>query len=1221
MTRYLRLTRVGLFFLFFGMVGFCGVVKGQQLSIHNFENTLAASSVNPNITVSNVSLSLGTFSYQPGTDNGGTTIGFSSTWSQSTTFSTSGKYMQFTVSANPGQQISFSSLSFRFGRTAAGPDRVNIQYSTNGFATAGIPILTNGVVSSTVTSSLNEFIINGGLPTNFTGTLTIRIWGYNASSTGNFRFNNFRVNGTVTSTTTENTITTGTINPTTTYNLANCEATANGTVGFSFEGETSSNYNVQMSDAVGSFASPVVIGSATTTANPGTINFTIPAGTATGSGYKLRVVDNVDNITGSESANFTINQSGTCSSSPTDYFRSRQNGNWNLSSTWESSADNVNWINATITPNSSANTITISTGHTVNITAAVTIDQTVIDTGGTLNWTGGTLTIADGPGDDLIIFGRFRHNTGSDPPYTGGSSIRIKGGGFLEVNNNSPGASHYGTSSNLFYETDAVFYWNVNLSFVSTNAIFFPNSNNSTIPIFRVNASIPVGAGTPTTVNGRFEVQSGTVTWSNAGIKTFRNGIGGNGIITQASGCGVFRINGGTSQIGGGPLNLHTNGLSIENSTICILTSNKVINEVAGGKVTVANLVTFNAQAFALSGSANFTLNNTGTFITSHVNGISGSAGALTGGFTPQTGFQQTYIFNRAGVQSTGETMPAIAGRVEVINGSKLTLTQDLNIANLNGGKFLVQDAGSELRAASTVNLTLTTPRIFELADGGTTHISCLEYLRIITSGASGVANFIGNGSPVRCFDFFANHSSNSGVIFNTGTSLLCTNDFTLSMATGIFNANDNTLEIGGNWSNTNQARFTEGTSLVIMNGDAPQTFTCPGGEVFENLEIDNPTGVTYEHNVTIDASMTFSGGILSPSTAEPEPLFIFNSAATSSGASNQSFVNGPVQKIGNTAFVFPVGDIKGDTLPLYQPVHIFNFSGTATIQAQYIAEDVRLTYPATYNSDIGGCDHWVVNRVAGTGTAQVGLQFTNPNPGYCNDVGDPATLRFSRHNGFEWDEIPSSAANSEVISDQRIGPPVTGSGFGPYVLNSGSNLNILPISLLSFTAQAISDNLVETRWATASETNNDYFTVERSVNGFDFENVGFVTGAGNSISTLHYAYADDAPYSGVSYYRLRQTDFDGTFTFSNVVAVQIGEAGDFALDFVYRSETGVELGYRAHSPYLTAEIFDLTGRRLFGDILENVDGKAILYPNLSRGVYLIRLSQGREQVTGKFFY
>jgi len=69
-------------------------------------------------------------------------------------------------------------------------------------------------------------------------------------------------------------------------------------------------------------------------------------------------------------------------------------------------------------------------------------------------------------------------------------------------------------------------------------------------------------------------------------------------------------------------------------------------------------------------------------------------------------------------------------------------------------------------------------------------------------------------------------------------------------------------------------------------------------------------------------------------------------------------------------------------------------------------------------------------------------------------------------------------------------------------------------------------------------ETNNDYFTVERSIDGIDFEMVTYVAGAGNNNQTLYYSALDPDPYYGLSYYRLKQTDYDGQFTYSDMVAV-----------------------------------------------------------------------------------
>jgi len=178
--------------LFLGTIGW-----GQQLSIHNFQSTPAASGVNSALTVSNVTISSGNIQYQNGTDDGGTRIGNSSTWS-TMNFSTAGKFLQYSITTAQDFSLTLSSLSFRFGRTSGGPNNVTIQISTDGFATAGTTILNNQLVTSTSTSSLNSFTVSTNLPpANFQGTLTVRIWGHNASSTGNLRFNNFRVNGTV----------------------------------------------------------------------------------------------------------------------------------------------------------------------------------------------------------------------------------------------------------------------------------------------------------------------------------------------------------------------------------------------------------------------------------------------------------------------------------------------------------------------------------------------------------------------------------------------------------------------------------------------------------------------------------------------------------------------------------------------------------------------------------------------------------------------------------------------------------------------------------------------------------------------------------------------------------------------------------------------------------------------------------------------------------------
>jgi len=93
-----------------------------------------------------------------------------------------------------------------------------------------------------------------------------------------------------------------------------------------------------------------------------------------------------------------------------------------------------------------------------------------------------------------------------------------------------------------------------------------------------------------------------------------------------------------------------------------------------------------------------------------------------------------------------------------------------------------------------------------------------------------------------------------------------------------------------------------------------------------------------------------------------------------------------------------------------------------------------------------------------------------------------------------------------------------------------------LPISLLWFTAECEAPNIT-LKWATASETNNNFFSIERSIDGLNFELLGTVNGAGNSVQTLQYSYVDLNPLESKSYYRLKQTDFDGKFEYSNIVS------------------------------------------------------------------------------------
>jgi len=170
-------------------------VWGQQIAAWNLTSTATtATASDANLTASVIAVVPATSAISYQTSPGDIYCG---SWSTSSAFSATGKYWEFSITPNSGFKAAISSLSFSAGRTSTGPSLIQAQYSLDGFASVGTTTL--GETANSNTSSLTQFSITG-LPPATSNTITFRIWGYGASSTGNFRLNNIVVNGTVTST-------------------------------------------------------------------------------------------------------------------------------------------------------------------------------------------------------------------------------------------------------------------------------------------------------------------------------------------------------------------------------------------------------------------------------------------------------------------------------------------------------------------------------------------------------------------------------------------------------------------------------------------------------------------------------------------------------------------------------------------------------------------------------------------------------------------------------------------------------------------------------------------------------------------------------------------------------------------------------------------------------------------------------------------------------------
>lgn len=177
----------------------------------------------------------------------------------------------------------------------------------------------------------------------------------------------------------------------------------------------------------------------------------------------------------------------------------------------------------------------------------------------------------------------------------------------------------------------------------------------------------------------------------------------------------------------------------------------------------------------------------------------------------------------------------------------------------------------------------------------------------------------------------------------------------------------------------------------------------------------------------------------------------------------------------------------------------------------------------------------------------------------------------------------------------------------------AGTLCATLPIELLAFDALNVDDDHVDLSWSTASERDNGYFTVERSPDGQDWSAVAQLPGAGNSQEVRHYTAVDEHPLPGANYYRLKQTDNDGTATSSDVRVVEIGARGPGGLVLMPNPATAF-VDLHANGP-LDAELtlLGMDGRIIRRQRVAASTTLRIGIDDLPRGAYLVSLADANS--------
>ncbi len=378
-----------------------------------------------------------------------------------------------------------------------------------------------------------------------------------------------------------------------------------------------------------------------------------------------------------------------------------------------------------------------------------------------------------------------------------------------------------------------------------------------------------------------------------------------------------------------------------------------------------------------------------------------------------------------------------------------------------------------------------------------------------------------------------------SSVLSPAGASLLSMDNLTVTNGNISFSMTGG-FDLKGNITVATGATlgFVPGSAATLrFNGTVPQSINSTGTLTFgasQNVEIANGLGLTLNTPVTLLASLNFNVGRIHTNAGN---LLILGSASSVSGYSNVSFVTGPVKKIGNTDFTFPVGKANG-----LVPLRISNFQGsspTDEFTAEYIRASAYTLGPeaAPFITRVSACEYWTLDRNVGTPTVDLTLYWTTNNN--CNGpyVTNLAQLEIAHFDGTVWD---NSSTGFSATTGTTVAGDITWSGvtaFGPFTLASKSGDNPLPIVINYFTGTKQNGDHLLNWQVSCIGTPSANIELERSTDGRNYFSIYSIFATAVRCQQP-FNYTDNQPAAGVNYYRLKMTDADGKINYSSIVSL-----------------------------------------------------------------------------------
>lgn len=456
------------------------------------------------------------------------------------------------------------------------------------------------------------------------------------------------------------------------------------------------------------------------------------------------------------------------------------------------------------------------------------------------------------------------------------------------------------------------------------------------------------------------------------------------------------------------------------------------------------------------------------------------------------------------------------------------------------------------------------------------------------------------------------------------------------------FNLNGKILTLQGDLelSNLGEIKADGASSRLLMAGNRGASQNLPKDRFVNDrvhtLTINNPNGVTLggsNNHIRISDTMTFTNGVLF--TQGSTNCIMFEDNATQPTGSDASHIEGKCAKVGNDAFVFPIGR-NGKYAPCgisapalvtdmfcaeYFPVNYSNMQKDGNLASRTIkGNTTNGKFVDNENRTlrkVSNKEYWEIDRKVGTSAVNVSLYWNDKTFSDITSLTGLTVVHYDRNTKKAWENTIGNGAvtpkdntsgTPAEVTDLTITVPNKGAitmeavnSFSPFTFGDEDNVSLLPLNLLSFTAKVVSNTQVSVNWKTSNEINVSGYEIWKSNNGEEWNLIGAVPSALKPYSVNSYSIQDFTP-SNINHYKLKVIEEGETSDWNMIVSAYL-QSENTVSSFIYPNPNQGEFTLSVNEPS-TYEIFDILGKKQASGSVNN----QIQIQNLSSGVYTVKV-------------